>query len=291
MRTETYAENSRIPEIKIGTPEEDALRRDLTINALFYNINTGNIEDFSGKGIEDLQAGIARTPLPSLVTFQDDPLRVLRAVRFGCRFGFELAQELVEAACDPSVHKALGTKVSRERVLQEVDQMMRTHQAPRAAALLNYMDVLQLVLPLPAEGIVLPGVATASASDSAAAAPPKGAAAAAAAAAAAGTPVDSATLAVDFHHHGCALLLTTALLVNNVAAPQVQVTPACVTDAEVAPTAFANTLQHGDQLQHLRSFLVSIEKTGDVVKCLRCVKIIFLSLYDTMRFVSDHRPE
>ena len=55
LRGETYAENSRIPTMTFGTPQEDAERRDLTINALFYNINEGTVEDFTGKGIEDLQ--------------------------------------------------------------------------------------------------------------------------------------------------------------------------------------------------------------------------------------------
>lgn len=68
LRTETYADASRIPTIEIGTPEQDALRRDLTINSLYYNINTGKIEDFTKMGIKDLADGIVRTPLPPLTT-------------------------------------------------------------------------------------------------------------------------------------------------------------------------------------------------------------------------------
>lgn len=115
LRTETYAENSRIPDMSFGTPEEDAMRRDLTINALFYNIITSLVEDFSGQGVIDLKRGIIRTPLPALTTLQDDPLRVLRAVRFACRFQFDVSDELLDAAADRSVHEALGAKVSRER--------------------------------------------------------------------------------------------------------------------------------------------------------------------------------
>ena len=55
LRSEEYAEDSRIPEMKIGTPLQDSLRRDLTINALFYNINEKKVEDFTGKGIDDLK--------------------------------------------------------------------------------------------------------------------------------------------------------------------------------------------------------------------------------------------
>ena len=86
-----------------GTPEQDAFRRDFTINSLFYNINTGTVEDFTGRGIEDMKFGIIRTPLPAKETFIDDPLRVLRAIRFASRFGFSLDESLVEAARDTTV--------------------------------------------------------------------------------------------------------------------------------------------------------------------------------------------
>lgn len=82
LRTERYTEESRIPQcMDIGSPEEDALRRDLTINSLFYNINKGVVEDFTGRGFRDIQEKIIRTPLPALTTLLDDPLRVLRAIR------------------------------------------------------------------------------------------------------------------------------------------------------------------------------------------------------------------
>lgn len=71
LRSESYASDSRIPIMEFGTPEQDALRRDFTINSLFYNITTGLVEDFTGRGLEDLRAGIMRTPLPAIETFQD----------------------------------------------------------------------------------------------------------------------------------------------------------------------------------------------------------------------------
>ena len=64
LRSESYSEGSRIPEARFGTPTQDAERRDLTINALFYNISTDTVEDFTGKGLSDLQGGLIRTPLP-----------------------------------------------------------------------------------------------------------------------------------------------------------------------------------------------------------------------------------
>ncbi|CEL51664.1 hypothetical protein RSOLAG1IB_00199 [Rhizoctonia solani AG-1 IB] len=125
LRSETYAEDSRIPEIRIGTPLEDALRRDITINALFYNVHTRSVEDLTEKGLSDLRKGIARTPLASLQTFQDDPLRVLRCVRFSSRFGFEIEKEAGNAMHEPSIQDALVRKIKRERVGEEFLKMLK----------------------------------------------------------------------------------------------------------------------------------------------------------------------
>ena len=119
LRGEEYASESRIPIITIGTPIQDAFRRDLTINSLFYNINTREIEDFTNKGIEDLKAGIIRTPLPPFQTFIDDPLRILRTFRFATRFGFKIEQDILEAI-NAEVKLALKTKISRERIRTEL---------------------------------------------------------------------------------------------------------------------------------------------------------------------------
>ena len=66
LRSETYTEESRVPTIEIGTPSQDAYRRDLTINSLFYNINEEKVEDWTELGISDLRAGLIRTPLEPL---------------------------------------------------------------------------------------------------------------------------------------------------------------------------------------------------------------------------------
>ena len=73
LRSETYVSDAahRIPEMAFGTPEQDALRRDFTFNSMFYNINTGSVEDFTGKGKRDLADGIVRTPLQPQETFMD----------------------------------------------------------------------------------------------------------------------------------------------------------------------------------------------------------------------------
>lgn len=151
LRAETYAENSRIPVMKFGTPKEDALRRDLTINSLFYNINTSSIEDFTGKGLSDLRKGIIATPLPPKTTFLDDPLRVLRAIRFAARFDYKLQEDLKQAAADTDVKIALSNKVSRERIGAEIDLMIRGANPKRAIQELVNMDIFWVVFKLPQE--------------------------------------------------------------------------------------------------------------------------------------------
>ncbi|CAO3588217.1 unnamed protein product [Absidia cylindrospora] len=125
LRTEVYTEDSRIPTaVTFGTPTEDAYRRDITINSLFYNINTETVEDFTNQGLSDLSNGRIRTPLAPYETFRDDPLRVLRCIRFGSRFGFEMVSDLSEAAKDHTIKDALINKISRERIGTEIDKML-----------------------------------------------------------------------------------------------------------------------------------------------------------------------
>lgn len=80
LRSESYAAGSRIPTIEFGSPEQDALRRDFTINSMFYNLNTGEIEDFTKRGLDDLRNGLIRTPLPPMETFQDGMLLVYHSM-------------------------------------------------------------------------------------------------------------------------------------------------------------------------------------------------------------------
>lgn len=124
LRSEEYTEESRIPVIKFGTPEDDALRRDATLNALFYNIQNDTVEDFTGSGLQDLADGILRTPLAPLQTFLDDPLRVLRLVRFASRFNFKIADETLEAIKNEKIKEALLYKISRERVGVEIEKTL-----------------------------------------------------------------------------------------------------------------------------------------------------------------------
>lgn len=149
LRAEEYTQDSRIPELmRIGTAAEDAYRRDLTINSLFYNVNTGQVEDWTGRGFDDLRKGVVATPLPPLTTLLDDPLRVLRSIRFAARLRFTMDQELIDAATDRRVRDALALKVSRERVGGEVDLMLRSPDPVGAVRLLINLELAGTVFPI-----------------------------------------------------------------------------------------------------------------------------------------------
>jgi tRNA nucleotidyltransferase (CCA-adding enzyme) len=124
LRRETYAEDSRNPQMEFGSAEEDALRRDATVNALFYNLHTGVVEDLVG-GLSDMEARVLRTPLEPYRTFIDDPLRVLRLIRFSSRLGFSIDPAALPTMSDARVLDALRLKISRERVEVEVTKMLK----------------------------------------------------------------------------------------------------------------------------------------------------------------------
>ena len=154
LRSENYSEDSRIPEMEFGTAKDDAFRRDLTINALFYNINANEVEDFTERGIPDLERGLVRTPLPPRTTFLDDPLRILRAIRFAARFGFDVDEEIGASANDPDVQEALKHKVSRERFGKEVLGMLKGRSPADAVALMAAFKISPVVLQVSTQSVV-----------------------------------------------------------------------------------------------------------------------------------------
>ncbi|KAF9870862.1 putative poly polymerase protein [Colletotrichum karsti] len=124
LRKETYADDSRNPTMEFGTAREDARRRDATINALFYNLHDSVVEDMTS-GLADMKSRLIRTPMCPLQTFTDDPLRVLRLVRFASRLDFTIDPAATAVMSEPSVLEALKLKISRERVGVEVEKMLR----------------------------------------------------------------------------------------------------------------------------------------------------------------------
>lgn len=129
LRKETYSEDSRNPQMEFGTAEEDALRRDATINALFYNLNEAKLEDLTKRGLDDMKQQIIRTPLEPYQTFKDDPLRVLRLIRFASRLGYTIEKETEAAMQNEDISAALKLKISKERVLAELDKMLHGKRA------------------------------------------------------------------------------------------------------------------------------------------------------------------
>ena len=121
-RAEKYTDKtSRCPEVVSGTIEEDCFRRDFTVNTLYRNIKTGEILDMTGRGIHDIREGVIRTPLDPYETFDDDPVRILRCLRFAARFGWKIDEATMEAL-RKSVDRL--SIVSRERWSGEFRKML-----------------------------------------------------------------------------------------------------------------------------------------------------------------------
>ncbi|KAJ4014280.1 CCA tRNA nucleotidyltransferase, mitochondrial [Fusarium irregulare] len=155
LRKETYAEDSRNPQMEFGTAEEDARRRDATVNALFYNLHDDRVEDLTG-GLADMDAKIIRTPLEPFQTFMDDPLRVLRLVRFASRLDFTIDPDTCKFMADPRVLEALRVKISRERVGVELEKMLKGAHPRQALEFIDSLHLFHAIFTDPAQGN-LPG--------------------------------------------------------------------------------------------------------------------------------------
>jgi poly(A) polymerase len=144
-RSESYPPDSRKPEVRPATLEEDLRRRDFTVNTLLMDFD-GNIEDRLGGARADLLARILRTPADPLQTFNDDPLRMLRAVRFAAQLGFELAPDLLPAMRQLSGRLA-SPVISVERTAEELRKILLSERPRRALELLDAGGLLEVVLP------------------------------------------------------------------------------------------------------------------------------------------------
>ncbi len=143
-RRESYRGDSRKPEVEQATLEEDLARRDFTVNALYCDLEGGVRDPFGG--LADLEARRLRTPLDPEITFRDDPLRMLRGVRFAAVLGFDLAPEASRAM--ERLHSRLGPPVvSVERIADEFWKMLVAARPRLALELLDQHGLLPRVLP------------------------------------------------------------------------------------------------------------------------------------------------
>lgn len=145
-RRESYTRDSRKPQVEAGTLEDDQRRRDFTINALAWSLNGatfGELVDPFG-GLDDLDACIIRTPCDPDVTFSDDPLRMMRAVRFATQLGFTIEEETFEAI-RRNAHRI--KIVSRERIATELNKIVLAPRPSMGFELLDLTGLLELIFP------------------------------------------------------------------------------------------------------------------------------------------------
>jgi poly(A) polymerase len=145
-RKESYSEDSRKPAVESGTLRDDQLRRDFTINALAWSLNGdtfGQLED-PFNGMQDLEECIIRTPCDADITFSDDPLRMIRAVRFAAQLGFDIAVDTFEAI-ERNSHRI--KIVSKERIITELNKIMASPVPSIGFELLDMTGLLPLIFP------------------------------------------------------------------------------------------------------------------------------------------------
>ena len=145
-RRESYSHDSRKPIVENGTLEDDQRRRDFTVNALAVCLNAdryGELMDPFG-GIQDLNEGILRTPLDPDITFSDDPLRMMRAVRFASQLGFRIADDTFEAIGRNAKRIEI---VSAERITTELNKIMASANPSLGLKLMQKCGLMQLILP------------------------------------------------------------------------------------------------------------------------------------------------
>lgn len=144
-RREQYTdENSRNPEVCFGSLMDDCERRDLTINSLYQNVTTGEMLDMTGHGVDDIRNCRIRTPMAPQETYSDDPIRILRTLRFAVRYGWEIPSDVWEAM------KANGGRmkiVRRPRVSTEFEKMMESNDPVTLLKMMKELGVIFRVLP------------------------------------------------------------------------------------------------------------------------------------------------
>ncbi|WP_313000037.1 CCA tRNA nucleotidyltransferase [Chryseobacterium gleum] len=153
-RKESYTENSRKPEVEGGSLEDDQKRRDFTINAMAISLNKNNfgelIDPFNGT--DDLEKEILRTPLEPAQTYSDDPLRMMRAVRFASTLHFKIEENSLKAIQQEAERIRI---VSMERIMVEFNKIMLSEKPSVGLRLMEQTGLLKLVIP---ELIELKGV-------------------------------------------------------------------------------------------------------------------------------------
>lgn len=143
-RKEKYSPDSRKPIVAAGTLDDDAFRRDFTINALFMRLSDSELRDLTGRGLQDIQRKLIQTTSDASFIFSEDPLRMLRAVRFAIKYEFDMPFSLIKAI-KKNAHR-LKT-ISNERIQDEMNKILVLKKPSRAIRLFKMTGLLNEFMP------------------------------------------------------------------------------------------------------------------------------------------------
>ena len=145
-RKESYVSSSRNPIVQAGTLEDDINRRDFKINSIAISLNKHNFGELVDlhDGLSDINQKIINTPLDSNITFSDDPLRMLRAIRFSCQLDFEIHPELINTMTKLKERISI---ITSERIIDEINKIILTKTPSEGFKILEKTGLLKLIIP------------------------------------------------------------------------------------------------------------------------------------------------
>jgi poly(A) polymerase len=143
-RKEKYTHGSRKPEVSAGELIDDCFRRDFNVNSLMLDLTTGEVLDLTGLGKEDIKNGVVRTTSDPDIIFKDDPLRIMRCIRFTFKYNWKLSMNMIRAL---KRNASQLEHISSERITDELNKIILTDNVKRAFRLMRITGILDAIMP------------------------------------------------------------------------------------------------------------------------------------------------
>lgn len=143
-RTEIYNSDSRKPDTTFGSLKEDCMRRDLTINAIYYDISNSKMVDVTGRSFDDIKNKIIITPCDPDKTYIDDPLRIMRCIRFSCKLGWDIDKNVFESMKRNVDRLSI---ISKERIKDELMKIFKSNNTLKGLCYIRDINAMKYIFP------------------------------------------------------------------------------------------------------------------------------------------------